>query len=677
MDTLSSSHRSLPRKLVLSIVMASAVIVGAFQVPLAPANAQPAFDTAAICSGVLTPIHQIQGSTDTSPLVGTTVTIQGVVVGDYEGPSPNLRGFFLEDVTPDSDPATSEGIFIFNNSNDSVANGQVVEVTGAVSEFQGQTQVSSTAIVSCGTTATPTPIDITLPVPAPVNGVAFLERYEGMLARFPQTLFVTEHFQLGRFGQVVMSSDGRLRQPTSNVVPGSAALAQQAANDLNQIIVDDQLNAQNPDPILFGRSGNQLSASNTLRGADTATGIVGILNYTWAGNVASSNSYRLRPINALGGGAPSFQAANPRPATPAPVGGTLRVSAANLLNYFNTFGANACTNGVNGTATDCRGADNAAEFARQNAKTVAAIIGMNADVIGIMEMENDGYGPTSAIQDLIDRLNAATSAGTYAFIQADANTSQINALGTDAIKVGIIYKPGKVTPVGTTAVLNIGAFGQYTIVGGGTTGRNRPALAQAFSENATGQRFILVPNHLKSKGSACDDNISPVPSDPDIGDGQGNCNQTRLKAAQELVAWLATNPTSTGDPDILIVGDMNSYAKENPITAITGAGYTNLIESLIGADGYSYVFDGQWGYLDHMLASNSLAAQVSGITEWHINADEPNVLDYNTNFKSIGQQTALYAADQYRASDHDPVIVGLTLGTIQPRNKIALPLIVR
>jgi hypothetical protein len=133
----------------------------------------------------------------------------------------------------------------------------------------------------------------------------------------------------------------------------------------------------------------------------------------------------------------------------------------------------------------------------------------------------------------------------------------------------------------------------------------------------------------------------------------------RVNAANELMSWLASDPTGTGDPDILLVGDYNSYAMEDPITVIKNAGFTNLIDSFIGADAYSYVFDGQWGYLDHAFGSPSSLSQVTGVAEYHINADEPSVLDYNTDFKSPDQIISLYAPDQFRVSDHDPVIVGL------------------
>ncbi|MCL4868282.1 MAG: ExeM/NucH family extracellular endonuclease [Anaerolineae bacterium] len=596
-----------------------------------------------VCESAYTPIYTIQGSGLSTPLAGQTVSTLGVVVGDYEGPSPTLRGFYIQDPFGDGDPTTSDGIFVFNFDNDSVNLGDLVRVTGTAAEFQDQTQISSvTSIVSCGTGSV-APVDITLPFPS----ADYLERYEGMLIRLPQTLYVTEHFQLGRFGQIVMSADGRLAQPTNVVAPGAPALALQEANNLNRIIVDDAWQNQNPDPIVFGRDGQPLSASNTLRGGDTATNIVGILTYTWAGNAASGNAYRVRPVNVLGGSLPEFVPANPRPMAPESVGGTLKVAGFNLLNYFNTF--SGCTNGVGGPITDCRGAENALEFERQWQKTVAAIIGLDADVLGVIEIENDGYGPTSALQDLVDRLNAAAGPGTYAFIDVDAATGEINALGTDAIKVGLIYRPANVTPVGQTAVLNSVSF----VNGGDPAPRNRPSLTQAFAQNSNGAIFIVNVNHLKSKGSAC--------SAPDAGDGQGNCNVVRTNAVNELMSWLASDPTGTGDPDILIIGDLNAYAKEDPITALINGGYTNLIESLLGPDAYSYVFDGQWGYLDHALASASLVAQISGITEWHINADEPNVLDYNTNFKSPGQIASLYAPDQYRVSDHDPILIGLNL----------------
>jgi predicted extracellular nuclease len=608
------------------------------------ANFTVGFSTVDACTLAYTPAYDIQGDGAATPLNGATVTTQGVVVGDYEGASPALRGFFLEDLTGDGDPNTSDGIFVFESKNNNAVNlGDVVRVTGTAGENQGQTQISSSSITSCGTGSV-SPVDVTLPFASAGDA----ERYEGMLVRLPQTLSVTEHFQLGRFDEVLLSSGGRLKQPTNVTTPGDAANALQAQNNLNQILIDDASQAQNPDPILFARNGQPLSASNTLRGGDTATGIVGVMTYTWGGNSASPNAYRVRPINALGGSV-NFVPANQRPPAPVNPVGRLRVVGMNLLNFFNTFGAGNCTNGVGGAATDCRGAENAAEFARQWPKTVAAIVAMNPDVVGVNELENDGYGPDSAIQFLVDQLNAAAGPGTYAFINPDAASGQVNAMGLDAIKVAVLYKPASVTPVGTTAVLNTPDF----VNGGDSAPRNRATLAQAFKENFTNEVFIVTPNHLKSKGSACDI--------PDAGDGQGNCAVVRVNAATTLATWLASDPTGTGDPDALIIGDLNSYAQENTITTLKGLGYTNLIDHFLGQDAYSYVFDGQWGYLDHALGSEHMVNQVSGVVEYHINADEPSVLDYNTNFKTANLITTLYAPDQFRISDHDPVIIGLNL----------------
>jgi predicted extracellular nuclease len=611
------------------------------------ANVTTTFTVADQCSpAAVTRIPAIQGSGPNAAITGA-VTTRGVVVSDDEGPSPALRGLYIQDLTGDGDPETSDGIFVFNGNSDSASLGDVVVVSGTAEEFQNQTQISNATVSVCGTgSVDPTPVTL------PMASATDFEKYEGMLVTMPQELSVTEHFQLGRFGQVVVSSDGRLQQPTNVVAPGAPALALQAANNLNRLIVDDSSQAQNPDPIVFARGGNPLSATNTLRGGDTLTGAVGVMTYTWAGNAASGNAYRLRPTNALGGYY-DFAPANPRPETPGEVGGDVRAAAMNLLNYFNTFAdGNAATPGCfpRGTDADCRGANSATEFDRQWPKTVAAILAVNADVLGVNEIENDGYGSDSSLAHLVGKLNEKAGAGTYAYIDADTNTGQTNVLGTDAIKVGMLYKPAVVTPIGQTAALNTPEF----VGGGDTAPRSRPSLAQAFTVNATGGSFVADVNHLKSKGSAC--------TVPDAGDGQGNCNASRTVSAQALATWLDTDPTGTGEQDVLILGDLNSYAMEDPITVLKNAGYTNLVSSFLGEDAYSYVFDGQWGYLDHALGSADLFGkdQVAGVAEFHINADEPSVLDYNTDFKTVNLQEVLYAPDMFRVSDHDPVIVGLT-----------------
>ncbi len=596
----------------------------------------------ALGNPALVKIHDIQGVSSTfDPAFGGVQTIEGIVTRTFTG-STKLNGFYVqeEDADADADAATSEGIFVFDPSGLFSGNaGDKVRVTGTVAEFTSSsggvtsslTQLSSlTGVVNLGAGTLPSVTNVTLPV----ANVSDLERYEGMLVNVSATsgnLTVTEYFQLGRFGQVVLSATGASNQPGTDArldqytqfnapsTSGYAAYLAELAK--RRIILDDGSSVQNPDPILFGRGGNPLSASNTLRGGDEVASLTGILDQRFEG-------YRVQTTTGV-----NFTAANPRPAAPPAVGGTLRVASANVLNFFNGDGAG-------GGFPTSRGADNLNEFNRQRAKIVQALTGSGADVIGLMEVENDGYGPTSAIQDLVNGLNAAAGAGTYAFVTPGTS------LSTDEITVGIIYKPAKVTPVGAAATMPAGyGSGAFDLVG-------RKPLAQTFQETSTGGAFTLVVNHFKSKGSS-----AGGVGDADAGDGQGASNGTRTRQAQDLATWLATKPTGTADPDYLVVGDLNAYAKEDPLTTLATAGYGNLLPTT----SYSYVFDAQVGSLDHALATSGLAAQVNGAEKWHINADEPSVLDYNTEFKSAGQITSLYNADQFRASDHDPVLVGLNL----------------
>ncbi|HSJ96584.1 MAG TPA: ExeM/NucH family extracellular endonuclease [Myxococcota bacterium] len=607
--------------------------------------------TAPECLAPYTPIPAIQGSGATAALVGPVVT-QGVVVGDFEGPA-GLRGFYLQDPAGDGDPATSDALFVYQGDADSVSLGDAVRVTGVAAEHQGQTEIVASALAPCGRAELPEPAELLLPRAAAGD----LERLEGMRVRLPQTLTVTDVYGLGRFGEVTLASSGRLWRPTQLVPPGPLAAAVAAANDLDRLLLDDTSLRQDPDPIPWARDGAPLSAENPLRAGDRVTGVAGVLGYGWGGAPASPNAWRVRPAGAP---APGFAAANPRPATPLRVGGRLRAAGVNLYNYFDSFGPGACRGGVAGPALDCRGASSPAEFGRQWRKTVALLTALGADLVAASELENDGYGPESAIQHLVARLDEANAPGAWRFVDADAGTGRLDALGSDAIRVALLYRAAALAPAGPPAVLATGAFGPFETTGG-TIQRNRPALAQSFVERASGECFTAVVVHLKSRGSSCRGNRSPVGSDPDTEDGQGHCALTRLAAAAELAAWLAGDPTGSGDPDLLLLGDWNAYPREDPIALLLAAGYADLLAPGSGAGPYSYGFAGEWGRLDHALASPSLAAQVAAAATWPGNADEPPVLGYEAGSKSPAQIASLYAPDAFRASDHDPVVVGLAL----------------
>jgi len=576
-------------------------------------------------------IHDIQGSGLASPEDGNIHTVEGIVVGEFQA-SDELRGFFLqeEDADADTDPLTSEGIFVVSSS--PVAAGNQVRVRGTVDEYFGLTQlgaVSDVVVVDSGLPM-PTAAQVTLPF----SSTTYLERYEGMAVKVMQPLYVTENYNLGRGGLLDLSSDGRLMQPTQVVTPGTPANDMAQQNSLDRLILDDGSTSQNPDPIIYPRP--YLSATNSIRSGDIVSDIVGVLTYSWSG-WGGTNAYRIHPTDY-----PTIISQNPRPTSAPDVEGDLKVVSLNVYNYFDTF--SGCTEGVGGDPTGCRGADDATEFMRQRDKIINAIVEMDADVIGLQEIENDGYADgNSAIDDLVDGVNAIAGTGTYTYVNVDAQTGVTNALGLDAIKVGCIYKTETVAMTGTTQVVDNNVDPNFH------DDYNRPALVQSFEYLPDGEVFTVVVNHLKSKGSDCD-----AIGDPDEGDGQGNCNLTRTSAVTVTLNYLATDPTGVNDTDVLIIGDLNAYAMEDPIKALEDAGYVNLVENQ-----YTYAFFGQWGTLDYAFASPSMVDEVMGAAPWHINADEPNVLNYNTEYKSPAQVNYLYSDAFYRVSDHDPVMVSL------------------
>ncbi len=601
------------------------------------------------CDGPYVPAYTIQGSGPRAALTGR-VTSQGVVVGDFEGGS-GLRGFYLQDASGDSDPATSDGIFVFTGRADSVSAGQRVRVTGYARERFGQTTlegsnsdssaVPAADIVDCGAGSV-TATDVMLPF-ASTEGP---ERYEGMLVRLPQALVISDSFDYGRFGELVLAlplpGESRAFAPTSIVEPGAPALARALANRASRITLDDALGARNPRSLRHP-NGATFSLDNRFRVGDTVQNTVGVLGYDFG-------RYRIQPT------APAdYAAVDARPTEPETTLGDVRVVWMNAHNFFLTpdhpTGHPLDNQCGPARSLECRGADSdqPLELGRQRDKLLAALAGLNADVIGLGELENTpGVDPLDdPTNGIVPGLAALRGSGSYASI--DTGT-----IGTDAIRVGLLYRPDVVTPAGSFELLTTADDPRFI------DRLNRPALAQTFDVVGTGARFTVVVNHWKSKGSGC----SSV-GDPDTGDGQGHCNGTRTAAARALVDWLASDPTGSGDEDFLIIGDLNSYAQEDPIDAVragpddsagTSDDYTNLISETYA---YSYVFDGELGTLDHALASSHLAP-VADATHWHINAAEPELLDYDTSFKPAAQE-ALYEPNAYRSSDHDAVLVGLDL----------------
>ncbi len=543
-----------------------------------------------VCGDPFTPTYTIQGSGMDSALDGSVVSTEGVVTADFQLGS-ELGGFFIQDPAGDANPLTSDGIFVYaSTAVADVAVGDQVRVKGTVDEYFGLTEITGvTQLLTCGTGAiTPTVVDL------PVTAVSDLEAYEGMLITIPETMTATEHYNLGRYGEVHVSADGRLYIPTNT--PGVTA----EGNAARRLLIDDASNIQNPAVVPY------LAADNTLRLGDTVTGLTGVLSYGF-------DYYRLQPTAPV-----NFVRANPRPAAPDAVGGTIKIASLNTLNYWTTLGG--------------RGANTAEEFQRQQAKLVAAILGLDADIIGLQELEANG---DVAIADLVAALNGALGSNVWAYVPEPYYPGGLQS--ANPIKVGIIYRADRVSTVGDPLASLDPIYAE-----------DRPPVAQTF--NARGEIFTVVSNHFKSKG--CD---GAVGLDLDQGDGQSCYNYRRTLQAQALLTFIEELKISSGDPDVIVVGDLNSYALEDPIDVLNGALFNPIAAFMNPFDAYSYAFNGEVGQLDHAFTTLDMAARVTGADIWHINADEPRILDYNTEFNPPG----LYSPDAYRSSDHDPVLIGV------------------
>ncbi|WP_306523925.1 ExeM/NucH family extracellular endonuclease [Rheinheimera sp.] len=577
------------------------------------------------CGDAASKISLIQGATAVSAEVGKTHIIEAVVTQVL----PTANGFFVQEeaADQDADANTSEAIFIYNSGvTDYPQPGQKVRVQGVVEEFFTKTQLKrSTALLDCGVGETIAALSVTLPV----SNLSQWENMESMQVEFNQTLTVVDTYNLGTYGELTLASE-RLFTPTNLYRPGSAeAVALSDQNRRNKIVLDDLQNGKNPANILYPAPG--LTMQNPVRSGDSFSNLRGTLDYSFS-------AWRLLPVSA-----PQLLNTNPRTEqAPLKNTGTLKVASFNVLNYFNGDGAGA------GFPTS-RGASSVAEFERQSDKVIAALAALDADVVGLMEIENDGYAASSAIVDLVSKLNQRLGSTVYQFAQVPG----LNLLGSDEIAVGLIYKTAKVAPLGAAVTNNTGVFAYG----------NRQPLVQTFKQLSNNEVFTLAVNHFKSKGGCPSGSTNP---DRDFKDGQSCWNATRVQAANELMTWLATNPTGSADKDVLVIGDLNSYAKEDPIHAFVSNGFIDLVGKYQGSHGYGYVFSGESGYLDHALASTNLSSQVTYATEWHINADEPILFDYNVENKTLQQQNDLYQPTQFRSSDHDPVVIELALKTDNP-----------
>lgn len=590
-----------------------------------------------------------------SPLIDQWVVIEGVVTLDK---TKEYQGFWLQqESTGLASSRGSRGIFIYH-AKAVIKRGQRVRLLAQVAEYHGLTELKRVRALKVCVSNLPIPKAFSLVLP--VKALAELESLEGMRVIINQPLLVSDLFGagygLGRDGQFAISSRLHL-QPTElhTTEKIRSKNLQPLDKKLDYLLVDDGHTARYPEFIPFPNS-NGFSANNPLRIGDRVNQISAIVhNY--------GEHYILIPEPKPDGidvGINIEINSQPRPKKPrVSERANVVIASMNLENYFN--GSPVSFNNRNVGFPTSRGAKSYAGFLMQTQKLVSALVTINADVIALMELENDGYGEHSAIADLTRALNKQLVLS----LQYKYITPQKKKLGRDEINVGILYRRQKIKPLGAVKILDSSSSIKYKDDQGRSKalfndGYNRPSLLQQFTHSdrsivSTKSSFFLAVNHFKSKGRPCETEVED--------DLQGHCNLERTKAALALLDFINRNAKET--IPVLIMGDLNSYSQEDPLLTFAEAGFKNLndVASIDSGDKpfFSYSYQGYLGNLDHVLANSAMLPFVRSIDSWHINSVEDSLLDYHTesnghNYPSIDH----YAEpDAYRSSDHDPLVIGI------------------
>lgn len=617
-------------------------------------------------------IAEIQGVGPSSPLESRTVTTEGVVTAVY--PEGGLNGFYIQTGGTGTQEQTaqdaSHAVFVYMGGNrDFPEIGQSVRVTGTVGEHFSSTQLSQPRI-----TVLDTPLDPVVPVslekmPA---GAEIREAYEGMLVQPTGAHTVTNNYELNTFGtlQLAPGNDAYV-QPSDVELPSTdpnSPIQQLATHQAEEIVnIDDarsnsrRYNYMNDDnrmiplPWITQDNGQNIVPIRTGDAVDFAHPVVFAMHF---------DNWTYLPTQVVSGNTSGDQLPirweNSRPAALAAIDevpGDLHVASFNVLNYFTSLGADepgcAGYTDINGNpvaANRCtvRGAYSQQAFEDQQKKIVAAINRMDVDVLGLEEIENtftvtgDQSRRDEALATLVNALNADAGTNRWAYVKSPAK------LGTneDVIRVGFIYNPETVSPVGESEIIDDQVY----------TGTARQPLVQKFATVAGDNEFVAVVNHFKSKGSV-------TRGDNDKGDGQGNNANVRTEQARALISGLEALHDST--IPTFILGDLNAYSREDAVRVIENAGYTNLARTYDA--GHSYQFSGRLGSLDHALANDAALELVDGATVWNINADESIAFEYsrrNYNVVDYYQDDAENIV--FRASDHDPIKVGFSFASETP-----------
>jgi len=580
--------------------------------------------------------------------IGSTVAVEGVVTADYR--DGGFNGFTIQDPAGDPDDAVSDAIFVWGDRARAEI-GQSVRVTGGVSVYNGLTEITVDAIEE---------LPESLGEVAPVTSWDSIATDEGRAAHLSELVqidgfTVTDNYDANFYGSLTLAyGDEPFRQPTDEIDPHDTAAIAEAEAEIaaNSMTLDDgrstSFNSQKTVPLSYLALDVPARVGSAVTFAEPV-----VLDYRYGG-------WRFQPREALEGTTDLVTFSDERSANAAPedVGGDISLATFNVLNYFPTTaqefvdaGLGSCTyytdrDGTPVSADECtpdgpRGAANTASFERQQAKIVNAISTLDASIVSLEEIENSvHYGKERdfAVATLVAALNEKDGAGAWAFA---ASPDELPA-SEDVIRNAFIYRTAEVRTVGESRIL----------VDDAAFDNAREPLVQAFAAVGASDddAFLVATNHFKSKGSGTDD-----------GTGQGDANPDRVAQAKALVAFVAEVREATGIEATLLAGDFNAYTAEDPIRELEAAGYTDLNSALNGNEA-TYNFDGRDGSLDHVLADAAALELVSGVDVWQINAQEQVGFEYSRfNYNA----TLLYEESVFRASDHNPILVGLTTPAIE------------
>ncbi|HDZ8838792.1 TPA: ExeM/NucH family extracellular endonuclease [Aeromonas veronii] len=662
----------------------------------------------------LTPIPTIQGTGSASALATQTVTDKnGNVTGKISPGTFNVRGivttlgqsltkgFYLTDPVGDGNPATSDGIFVYLNDKDfatkykDIKPGAELCLEAKVEEYYGGTQLKPTfesnkARLQVTAQGLNVPTSV-LQVNEGETLAQALNRHEGMRVRLDSSsdLHLTRNYGFDYKvyrNNVELAHKTPLIKPTQLHVANSAdAVALATQNGSNRLVVESDYKA--PDGVLPWFPSWDAD-QGYLRIGDQLTGLEGVIVY-------NKDAFRLVVPSdiTLTAGALLRSPEEDRQDAPARLAGSdLRIGSFNVLNYFTSHSSIGgalnilCKDQADAdNAKGCnRGAKSQPEFEKQRTKIVNAITAMDADLLGLMEMENNGFEDNSALHNLVTRLNEQQKDASkhYAYVRLPVTAlTDGKFFGGDAIMVAMIYRPALLTPSGDASVIKLPEQ-RYTTGGVAKTAGQRDSLVQTFTLAKSKEPLTLVVNHLKSKGSGCYENGDGKTEPADL---QGKCTEFRVSAAKVLGEAVSKLPGQ-----VLLVGDFNSYAKEDPIRVLTDYNpatserkIVSASHTFIGDQSYeqlgrevtrsyglidlnvkfnkekaiSYSYDGELGTLDYALANPALASKVAGVADWHINSFESSLFEYGSQYTG----TLLKSDNPFSASDHDPIIVDLRL----------------